>query len=156
MHLFAHGSEGRVLCFSLQQPIQHMDATATSQDRTAEVANPERPLFKAYLDFRYVKANLSKMRENVKNRNSSADPDAVARLYDDWVRALEELESVRADRNANARAMKVCHLHSLSSSLGACSVPFRIGNPQVGLAGMGNCVNSSVRRVSWIQRKGQS
>ncbi|KAK9902854.1 hypothetical protein WJX75_008582 [Coccomyxa subellipsoidea] len=91
---------------SLQQPIQHMDATATSQDRTAEVANPERPLFKAYLDFRYVKANLSKMRENVKNRNSSADPDAVARLYDDWVRALEELESVRADRNANARAMK--------------------------------------------------
>ncbi|EIE20022.1 putative seryl-tRNA synthetase [Coccomyxa subellipsoidea C-169] len=83
-----------------------MDATASSSNCPSETVELNRPAFRAYLDFRFVKSNLDKLRENVKNRNSSADPDLVARLYDNWVRVLEELESVRADRNSNARAMK--------------------------------------------------
>ena len=36
-----------------------------------------------------------------------ADPDAVAALYDKWVNALEQVERLRAERNAIAKAMKV-------------------------------------------------
>ncbi len=93
-----------------------MDATASSSNCPSETVELDRPAFRAYLDFRFVKSNLDKLRENVKNRNSSADPDLVARLYDNWVRVLEELESVRADRNSNARAMKVCSPAVLRSS----------------------------------------
>lgn len=92
---------------SLQQSTERTIATVESQGSAAEPAHPDRPFFKAYLDFRFVKSNLDLLRKNVKDRNSSADPDVVAKLYDVWVRLLEELERVRADRNANAKAMKL-------------------------------------------------
>lgn len=92
---------------SFQQSTEHTNATVHSQGSAAESAHLDRPSFKAYLDFRFVKSNLELLRKNVKDRNSSADPDAVAELYDDWVRLLEELERVRAERNANAKAMKL-------------------------------------------------
>ncbi len=92
---------------SLQQSTEHPNATLQSQGSAADPARLDRPAFKAYLDFRFVKSNLDLLRKNVQNRNSSADPEAVAELYDDWVRLLEELESVRAERNATAKAMKL-------------------------------------------------
>ena len=54
-----------------------------------------------------MKNNLDLVRQNVADRNSTADPDAVAALYDTWVGALEQVERLRAERNANAKAMKV-------------------------------------------------
>jgi seryl-tRNA synthetase len=67
----------------------------------------DRPLFRAYIDFKYVKSNLDIVRENVKVRNSSADPDAVARLYDEWVELLEAAQRLQEARNRNAKALKV-------------------------------------------------
>lgn len=95
-----------VLCLSFQQALGETDAKSIEQSSASHIANSDRPAFKAHLDFRFVKTNLELLRETVKNRNSSADPDVVAELYDKWVKVLEELERVRADRNANAKAMK--------------------------------------------------
>ena len=66
-----------------------------------------RPAYRAHIDFRFIKNNLDLVRQNVADRNSAADPDAVAVLYDKWVSALERVERLRAERNTNAKAMKV-------------------------------------------------
>jgi len=96
-----------VPCLSFQQAFGETDAKVNEQNIAYQIADSDRLTFKAHLDFRFVKTNLELLRENVKNRNSPADPDVVVELYDKWVKVLEELERVRADRNANAKAMKV-------------------------------------------------
>ena len=48
------------------------------------------------------------MKANVVNRNSSADPGRVAQLYDKWRSLQTQAENIRTERNANAKAMKVC------------------------------------------------
>ena len=68
--------------------------------------------YRAHIDFRFIKSNLDMVRHNARMRNSGADADAVVRLYDAWVELLEETERLRAQRNANAKAMKVRRLNS--------------------------------------------
>ena len=58
------------------------------------------------LDPKFIRDNLDAVRENVKNRHVTADPDLVVRLYDQRNQVLKELESVRASRNTNAERMK--------------------------------------------------
>ena len=50
--------------------------------------------------------------QNAKDRNSSAKPEKVVQLYDQWVQLLGEVERLRAERNANAKSMKVCKISS--------------------------------------------
>jgi seryl-tRNA synthetase len=58
------------------------------------------------LDPKYIRDNLAAVRENIKNRHVSADPDLVVKLYERRNGVLRELEETRAARNANAEKMK--------------------------------------------------
>ena len=58
------------------------------------------------LDLKFIRDNIDAVRENVRNRHVSADPDLVVTLYDQRNSLLKELESLRASRNANAERMK--------------------------------------------------
>ena len=42
------------------------------------------------------------------NRKSSADPDLIVHLYEKWRVLQDRAEELRSERNANAKAMKVC------------------------------------------------
>ena len=63
--------------------------------------------FRAHIDWRFVRDNLERVRGNCAARNSTADPDAVVRLYERWRGLDEAAEDLRAARNANAKAAKV-------------------------------------------------
>ena len=52
----------------------------------------------------------------MKDRNSDARPEKVVQLYDEWSHLLLEVERLRAERNANAKSMKVRELHRQSVS----------------------------------------
>jgi seryl-tRNA synthetase len=58
------------------------------------------------LDLRFVREHLAEIRENVKHRRVQADPDLVARLYDERNVLQQSMEAVRAARNTNAEKMK--------------------------------------------------
>jgi seryl-tRNA synthetase len=58
------------------------------------------------LDLKFIRDNVEAVRENVKSRHVSADPDLVVELYDRRNLVLKELETLRASRNANAERMK--------------------------------------------------
>ena len=71
------------------------------------------PSFQAFLDWKSLRADLEQHRANVRNRNSSADPDKALELYDHWRQLEDDAGRLRSDRNSNAKAMKV-------SSMCAC------------------------------------
>ena len=58
------------------------------------------------LDLKFIRDNIEAVRENVKARHVTADPDLVVELYDRRNLLLKELETLRAARNANADRMK--------------------------------------------------
>ncbi|BDA51395.1 Serine-tRNA ligase [Coccomyxa sp. Obi] len=89
---------------SLQQSTEHTSVTVQSQGSAAESADLDRPFFKAYLDFRFVKSNLELLRKNVKDRNSSADPNVVAELYDDWGKLDPEKRTELVDQGKALKA----------------------------------------------------
>lgn len=69
---------------------------------------PPNPSFRAAIDFRALKASLAAAVANVEARRAvGADPELVARLHDEWRALQDSLERVRAERNDNAKAMKV-------------------------------------------------
>lgn len=65
------------------------------------------PSYRAYIDFRALKADLDRHVRNCSDRNSAGDPKAVAQLYDEWLAAQSKVEQLREERNANAQSMKV-------------------------------------------------
>ena len=69
--------------------------------------NHTRPAFKASLDFRFIRDNYEAVAQNVKDRNSTADPKRVLQLYDEWRSLEDQTGHVRSLRNENARSMKV-------------------------------------------------
>ena len=91
-------------------------ASSTTADAAADVAaptsspsaSPPTPSFRAAIDFRALKASLPAAVANVEARRAvGADPELVARLYDEWRALQDSLEKVRAERNDNAKAVKV-------------------------------------------------
>ena len=73
---------------------------------TTTTSTPPPPSFKAAIDFKALKAGLPAAVANVAARKANADPVAVVALYDAWRAASEAVNAARADRNANAAAMK--------------------------------------------------
>lgn len=87
-------------------------AAAVAEQTTHEVRDSNnglqhKPAFRAFLDFKALKADLDKHTQNCKNRNSAADPQKVASLYDQYCEATQRVDRTREDRNSNAKAMKV-------------------------------------------------
>ena len=58
------------------------------------------------LDYKFIKDNLDVVKQNIKNRNMSADADAVVQLYDKRTSLVTQLQSFQQKRNENANAMK--------------------------------------------------
>ncbi len=58
------------------------------------------------LDYRFIKENLDAVKENIKNRNMSADADAVVKLYDERTALVTKRQELQQRRNENAAAMK--------------------------------------------------
>ena len=80
------------------RPVESVSRTSTAAAQ---------PGFKASLDFRAVRDNIEAIRQNVRDRNSSADPDRVCQLYDEWRQLEDESGRLRNERNQNSKAMKV-------------------------------------------------
>ncbi len=58
------------------------------------------------LDYRFIKENLAAVKENIKNRNMTADADLVVSLFDQRTATVTELQGWQQKRNENAAAMK--------------------------------------------------
>lgn len=67
----------------------------------------EAPAYRAYIDFKFVRDNVEAVAANCRARLSSADPQLVARLYEEYVKAQQDTDRLRAARNENSSAMKV-------------------------------------------------
>ncbi len=58
------------------------------------------------LDLKYVRDNPNAIKENAKNRQVNVDVDALISLYDRRNELIQNTETLRAERNTNAQAMK--------------------------------------------------
>ena len=58
------------------------------------------------LDYKFIKDNLEAVKENIKNRNMTADADIVVKLYDERTAMVTELQALQQKRNENAQSMK--------------------------------------------------
>ena len=94
----------------------HAASTAAVEEVTATTQSPSlidhKPSFRAFLDFKALKADLDKHVANCRDRNSNANPRKIASLYDQFCEAQQQVESIREDRNANAKAMKASNAKS--------------------------------------------
>ena len=61
------------------------------------------------LDYKFIKDNLDAVKENIKNRNMTADADIVVKLYDERTAMVTELQALQQKRNENAQSMKQKH-----------------------------------------------
>ena len=97
----------------------------------------EPPAFRAFIDFRFVRDTVEAVAANCRNRLSTADPHLVAQLYEEYVKAQQETDRLRAARNENSSAMKVgrrrrCRQCCLNGGLcflllAACHPAFAVG-----------------------------
>ncbi len=58
------------------------------------------------LDYKFIKDNLEEVKQNIRNRNMTADADEVVRLYDERTSLVTRLQQLREKRNENAALMK--------------------------------------------------
>lgn len=58
------------------------------------------------LDYKFIKDNLEAVKENIKNRNMTADADKVVALYDKRTALVTKQQDLQQQRNENAKAMK--------------------------------------------------
>ena len=58
------------------------------------------------LDYKFIKDNLEAVKQNIVNRNMTADADEVVRLYDERTSLVTRLQQLREKRNENAALMK--------------------------------------------------
>ncbi|MBQ5998754.1 MAG: serine--tRNA ligase [Treponema sp.] len=58
------------------------------------------------LDYKFIKDNLAAVKENIKNRNMTADADIVVELYDKRTALVTKQQDLQQKRNENAKSMK--------------------------------------------------
>ncbi len=58
------------------------------------------------LDLKFIQENIDYVKENIKNRNAKADPDLVANLCRERINLIKKIDSLRQERNENAKKMK--------------------------------------------------
>lgn len=58
------------------------------------------------LDYKFIKDNLEAVKENIRNRNMTADADKVVELYDKRTSLVTKQQDLQQQRNENAKAMK--------------------------------------------------
>ncbi len=58
------------------------------------------------LDYKFIKENLDAVKQNIKNRNMSADADLAVKLYDERTKLVTELQNLQKEKNDNSKSMK--------------------------------------------------
>lgn len=58
------------------------------------------------LDYKFIKDNIQAVKDNIKNRNMTADADLVVTLFDERTALTTKLQNLQQKRNANAASMK--------------------------------------------------
>ena len=58
------------------------------------------------LDYKFIKDNTAAVKQNIINRNMTADADKVVELYDKRTELVTKLQGLQQKRNENANAMK--------------------------------------------------
>jgi len=58
------------------------------------------------LDYKFIKDNLEAVKQNIINRNMTADADKVVELFDKRTALVTKLQGLQQKRNENAQAMK--------------------------------------------------
>ena len=58
------------------------------------------------LDYKFIKDNLDAVKQNIINRNMTADADIVVKLYDERTALTTQLQALQQKRNENAANMK--------------------------------------------------
>ena len=58
------------------------------------------------LDLKFIRDNADLVKKNTETRHATADVDEVVRLYDSRNALISQIESLRQERNENAKAMK--------------------------------------------------
>ena len=58
------------------------------------------------LDYKFIKDNLDAVKQNIINRNMTADADKVVELFDKRTALVTKLQGLQQKRNENAQAMK--------------------------------------------------
>ncbi|MEW5297789.1 MAG: hypothetical protein WDW36_000973 [Sanguina aurantia] len=79
---------------------------APEQKPLAATTSSAQSLFRAQLDFKFIKENLQLVTDNAKSRFSTADPARVVALYDQFTKVKQQVEALRAERNENSASMK--------------------------------------------------
>ncbi|KAL9856163.1 Serine--tRNA ligase, chloroplastic/mitochondrial [Arabidopsis thaliana] len=99
-HLQPRNKPLLVRAFSASAAVQDIPATQTSDSSAA------RPLWKAAIDFKWIRDNKEAVEINIRNRNSNANLEAVLQLYENMVNLQKEVERLREERNNVAKKMK--------------------------------------------------
>ena len=63
-------------------------------------------VWKAPLDFKFIRDNVEEVESNCRDRNNPADPRLVAELYAKYLQRNQELAELQQARNANAKKLK--------------------------------------------------
>ena len=58
------------------------------------------------LDYKFIKDNLEAVKQNIKNRNMTADADIVVQLYDRRTELVTKLQGLQQKSNEKAASMK--------------------------------------------------
>ena len=66
----------------------------------------EAPVYKAYVDFKFVRDNADLIAKNCVDRGAAVNPHTVVQLYEEFVRLQQETDRLRNARNENSSAMK--------------------------------------------------
>lgn len=82
-------------------------------EASAGTQQQEGPVFKAYVDFKFVRDNAELIAQNCVNRGAAVDPNRVVQLYEQFVSLQQETDRVRAARNENSSAMKASRAEGL-------------------------------------------
>ena len=101
------------------RPMAASAAAVTDMPEThSHPAPAAAPAYRAFIDFKFVRDNVDAVAANCRDRLSNADPHLVAQLYDEFVRAQQETDKLRAARNENSSAMKVRRRRVVAAAAG--------------------------------------
>lgn len=86
-----------------------LQTRAAATEVSTTVASYPAPTYKVNLDFKFIANNVDMIADNCRLRDSTADPRLVAQLYEEYVSLKATSDNLRASRNDNSAAMKVCY-----------------------------------------------
>ncbi|QDZ18919.1 serine--tRNA ligase [Chloropicon primus] len=86
--------------------VEASDVSLASGSGGKKESGDQAAVWKAPLDFKFIRDNVEEVEANCRDRNASADPRLVAELYTKYLERNQELAEAQQARNANAKKLK--------------------------------------------------